>query len=68
MGKTTVVLDDELIERALNLTNLKTKKEVIEEGLRELIRKKNRELLRKELGTYDIDLTIEELERLRDLE
>jgi len=65
MGKTTVVLDDELIEKALKTTNLKTKKEVIEEGLKELIRKKNRELLRKELGTYDIELTHKELERLR---
>lgn len=65
MGKTTVVLDDKLIEKALRTTNLKTKKEVIEEGLKELIRKKNRELLRKELGTYDIELTHEELERLR---
>jgi len=65
MGKTTVVIDDELIERVLSMMNLKTKKEVIEEGLKELIRKKNRELLRKELGTYDIELTHEELERLR---
>lgn len=40
MGKTTVVLDDELIEKSLRTTNLKTKKEVIEEGLKELIRKK----------------------------
>ena len=65
MGKTTVVLDNGLIEKALSTTNLKTKKEVIEEGLKELIRKKNRELLRKELGTYDIELTPDELERLR---
>lgn len=57
MGKTTVVLDDKLIEKALRTTNLKTKKEVVEEGLKELIRKKNREQLRKELGTYDIELT-----------
>ena len=66
MGKTTVVLDDKLIEEALRATKLKTKRQVIEEGLRELIRKKNRELLREELGTYDIELTIEELERLRE--
>lgn len=65
MGKTTVVLDDELIEKAISMTNLKTKKKIIEEGLKELIRKKNRELLRKELGTFDIELTHSELERLR---
>jgi len=68
MGKTTVVLDDKLIEEALSVTKLKTKKEVIEEGLRALIRKKNRELLRQELGTFDIDLTREEINRLRSTE
>lgn len=62
------MLDDKLIEEALSVTKLKTKKEVIEEGLRELIRKKNRELLRQELGTFDIDLTREELNRSRGTE
>jgi Arc/MetJ family transcription regulator len=65
MGKTTVVLDDRLIEEALKVTKLKTKRQVIEEGLKELIRKKKRELLRNELGTYDIELSLEELEKLR---
>ncbi|ODS34646.1 MAG: transcription regulator of the Arc/MetJ class [Candidatus Scalindua rubra] len=65
MGKTTVFLDDDLIKEALKATNLKTKREVIEEGLKELIRKRSQERLRQELGTYDIDLTLKELERLR---
>lgn len=65
MGKTTVFIDEDLIKDALRVTNLKTKKEVIEEGLRELLRLKNRELLRQELGTFDIDLTIEELKKRR---
>ena len=54
------------MDEARKLTNLRTKREVVEEGLRELIRKKNRELLRKELGTYEIELTPQELERLRE--
>ena len=61
MGKTTVAIDEALIKEALLATNLKTKKEVIERGLKELLRMKNRERLRKELGTFDIDLTPEEL-------
>jgi len=65
MGKTTVVIDDKLIEEALKVTGAKTKKEVIEKGLRELIRTKNREALRKELGTYELELSLEELKRLR---
>jgi Arc/MetJ family transcription regulator len=65
MGKTTVFIDDILINEALKVTNLKTKKEVIEAGLRELVRKRNRELLRQELGSFDIDLSLEELKKRR---
>jgi Arc/MetJ family transcription regulator len=65
MGKTTVLIDEVLIKEALRATNLKTKKSVIEMGLKELLRTKNRELLRRELGTFDIDLSLEELNRKR---
>jgi len=61
MGKTTVVIDDQLMDEAMRVTQLRTKREVIEEGLREPVRRKNRDLLREELGTYDLDLTIEDL-------
>ena len=44
---------------------VKTKKAVIEKGLKELLKTKNRELLREELGTYEIDLSIEELTKKR---
>ena len=66
MGRTTVIIDERLIEEAKSVTNLKTKRAVIEEGLRELIRKKNRDRLREELGTFDISLTSDELEKLRE--
>lgn len=65
MGKTTVFVDETLIDLALRVSKLKTKKEVIEAGLKELVRKKNQELLRQELGTFDIDLTLGELKRRR---
>lgn len=65
MGKTAVLIDEVLIKEALRATNLKTKKSVIEMGLKELLRTKNRELLRRELGTFDIDLSLEELNRKR---
>jgi Arc/MetJ family transcription regulator len=65
MGKTTVLIDEVLIKEALRATNLKTKKSVIEMGPKELLRIKNRELLRRELGTFDIDLSLEELNRKR---
>jgi len=63
--KITVVIDDELLKEAMEAAGVKTKREAIERGLRELVRRKNLEALRQELGTYDLDMTLEELERLR---
>lgn len=57
MSKMTVCLDETLIDLALKVSNLRTKREVIEAGLKELVRKRNRELLRQELGTFDMDLS-----------
>jgi Arc/MetJ family transcription regulator len=65
MRKTTVFVDETLIRDALKVTRLKTKKEVIDAGLRELIRKKNREMLKQELGTFDIELTLKDLQKQR---
>jgi Arc/MetJ family transcription regulator len=38
MMRTNIEIDDELIERALGATGLKTKRAAVEEGLRALIR------------------------------
>ena len=65
MKKTTVFVDEDLVALALKASKLKTKKEVIEAGLKELVRKKNRDLLRRELGTFDIDLSLDELGKRR---
>ena len=65
MGKTTVLVDEALIKTALKVTHLKSKKEVIEAGLQELIKKRNRALLVRELGSFDIDLSLSELQKLR---
>ena len=63
--KTTVFIDDELIKQAMKITRAKTKKEVIEIGLRELVRRRNLMAFREELGTYDVGLTPEELDECR---
>jgi len=68
MGKTTVVIDDELLKAAIEITKAKSKREVIEKGLNELVHKKNIEALRKELGTFDLDLTLEKLNEIRKAE
>ncbi|MGD2245984.1 MAG: type II toxin-antitoxin system VapB family antitoxin [Candidatus Aminicenantes bacterium] len=65
MHKTTVEIDEALLERAMRLSGAKTKKRAIESGLKELIRSISRRLLKEELGTYDIDLTLKDLEKMR---
>ena len=66
MRKTTVVIDEKLLEEAVRASGVKTKREAIEAGLRELVRSVGRQALRGELGTYDLDLSLKELRRLRD--
>jgi len=63
--KTTVEIDDNLIREAMKALRVKTKREAIETGLREIVRRKNLAALRKELGTFDLDVDLDELERLR---
>ncbi len=65
MGKTTVLIDDKLLQTAIEVIGAKSKKEAIEKGLKELVHRKNIEALRKELGTFDLDLTLTKLEKLR---
>ncbi|MGM0368707.1 MAG: type II toxin-antitoxin system VapB family antitoxin [Actinomycetota bacterium] len=65
MGKTTVFIDEKLLESAIKAINAKSKKEAIEKGLKELVHRKNIEALRKELGTYDLVLTLDGLDKLR---
>ena len=68
MRKTTVFIDEKLLEEAIKAIGARTKKEAIEEGLRSLVKKRNRELFRDELGTYDLDLSLGELENIRNAE
>lgn len=65
MHKTTVVIDEKLLKQAMDAVGAKTKKQAIEAGLKQLVRTRNIDKLRQELGTFDLDLTLEELERLR---
>ena len=66
MAKTTVVIDDDLLYKAMQASGARTKRQAITTALRELVRRRNLEALRQEAGTYDLALSPEELERLRD--
>ncbi|MFO8240012.1 MAG: type II toxin-antitoxin system VapB family antitoxin [Dissulfuribacterales bacterium] len=65
MRKTTVMLDEELLKAAMNVIQVRTKREAIIAGLEALVRESNRRKLCEELGTYDIELDLEGLDKLR---
>ncbi len=51
MSRTNIVLDDRLVDEAMKLTHLKTKKDVVNYALTELVRKTKRKGLFKLEGT-----------------
>jgi Arc/MetJ family transcription regulator len=63
--RTTLDIDEKLLQDASRLANGKTKKAVVEEALREFTRKRRIEQLRKMAGTDAIDLNVEDLRRMR---
>lgn len=65
MGRTTVVLDEDLVSEAMRACGAHTKKEAIEAGLRALIRQWQKQALIRELGTFDLEMTVSDLEELR---
>ncbi|MCH7495060.1 MAG: type II toxin-antitoxin system VapB family antitoxin [Candidatus Marinimicrobia bacterium] len=65
MGKTTVELDETLLQKAKEAIGSRTKRETIETALQELVKRHQRELLIQEMGTYDLDLTQEDIDKMR---
>jgi Arc/MetJ family transcription regulator len=63
--RTTVVIDDELIKEAQEALGADTIRGTIELALQEALRQHRRQLLLSLRGKIDLDLTLEELERLR---
>jgi Arc/MetJ family transcription regulator len=63
--RTTLVIDENLIDEAKEVSGAKTKKEAIEKALREFIRKrKSRKLLDLE-GKVELSYTVEDLIKRR---
>lgn len=61
----SVALDEKLLEDAQRLSGKKTKREVLNEALREFIRKRRREEAITHAGKIKIDITLKELHALR---
>lgn len=63
--RTNVVIDDALMEDALRLTGLKTKREAVELGLKTLVRLKKQEEIRRFRGELQWDGDLEEMRKDR---
>jgi Arc/MetJ family transcription regulator len=68
--RTNVVIDDELMAAAMESTGLKTKRAVIEEGLRTLVRLRSQERVRSLRGKlqWDGDLDVMRESRFIDVD
>lgn len=64
--RATLDIDERLIEEAKRITGVKTKKELINLSLRELIRKKRIEHLISLYGSSPVDLTVRDIEKFRE--
>ena len=58
--RTNIEIDDQLIERALKATGLPTKRAVVEEGLRLLVKLRGQAKLRESFGKYPLENNLEE--------
>jgi Arc/MetJ family transcription regulator len=61
--RTNIVIDDQLMERALALSGHQTKRETVEEGLRLLVRIKEQERLRSARGRLPWDGDLDAMRR-----
>jgi Arc/MetJ family transcription regulator len=65
MSRTTLHIDPKLLEEAMQLSGAKSKTDVINMALDEFVRRRERELLLQQLGSFELNLDPEELRRLR---
>ncbi len=63
--RTTLTIDEDLLEEAKALSGARTKKEAIEKALKELIRKKKSMKLLELEGKIDLSYTVDDLLKRR---
>lgn len=59
--RTNIVIDDDLMDEAMTLSELKTKKAVVEEGLKLLVQLKKQEKIKSLRGKLHWDGNLEEM-------
>jgi len=64
--RTTIDIDKELLEEALKISKVRTKKDLINLSLKEYIRRMRLKSLKKKLGNYDLKIDLNDLEKGRE--
>ena len=64
--RSTIDIDETLLKEARRLTRAKTKKELVNLSLRELIRKRRREHLASLFESAAVDISREDVEKMRE--
>ncbi|MBT8102657.1 MAG: type II toxin-antitoxin system VapB family antitoxin [Gammaproteobacteria bacterium] len=59
--RTNIVIDDELMNRVLKLTGIRTKREAVEMGLKALLKLKRQEQIREYRGKLDWEGSLDDL-------
>lgn len=63
--RTTIDVDDELMEAAIRESGKKSKKAAVEEAIRQFVNARRRQRLIDMIGAFEIDLTPEDLRKMR---
>jgi Arc/MetJ family transcription regulator len=63
--RTNIVLDDKLVEKGMNYTGIRTKKDLVDFALRELIRRKERKKILSLKGKLPWEGNLDEMRRSR---
>lgn len=63
--RTTIDINKELLDKALKLSKIRTKKELINLSLKEYVRKIRLKNLKNRIGNYDLTIDVEDLEEGR---
>lgn len=63
--RSTIDIDERVLAEAMKVANVRTKKELIDLSLKELVRQKRRERLQAKLGKLSLDLPVIQLEKMR---
>ena len=64
--RTTIDIDNALMEEALKISKIRTKRELINLSLKEYIRRIRLKSLKKRLGNYDLTIDLRDLKKGRE--